>query len=197
MKKEQSLKGRKMKITEIVFIGFGLGMDAFAVSVCKGLSMDKMNWRKAIIIASYFATFQMIMPVIGYFLGKGFEEIITTYDHWIIFLMLGIIGINMIKEAFEKETNKQNDDVGIKTMLGLAIATSIDALAVGITFAFLRVNMLMAIDSIGIITFLLCLVGVKIGNTFGDRYKKKAELIGGTILILMGIKILLEHLNIL
>lgn len=196
MKKEYGLKGRKMGIAEIVLIGFGLGMDAFAVSICKGLSMNKMNWRKAVIIASYFAIFQMIMPVIGYFLGKGFEEIIIAYDHWVAFILLGIIGINMIKEAFNNDSDKQNDDVGVKTMLVLAIATSIDALVVGITFAFLKVNMLVAIDLIGIITFLLCLVGVKIGNIFGDRYKKKAEIIGGVILILMGIKILIEHLNI-
>ena len=195
MNKRHRLKGTKRMVIEILLISIGLGMDAFAVSVCKGLSMNKMNWQKAVIIASYFAVFQMIMPVIGYFLGKGFEEIITAYDHWITFLLLGIIGMNMIKEAFDEESDKQNDDVRIKTMLGLAIATSIDALAVGITFAFLKVNMLIAIDSIGIITFFLCLLGVKLGNVFGDKYKKKAEIIGGVILILMGIRILIEHLN--
>lgn len=183
-----------MGIVEILLVSISLGMDAFAVSVCKGLSMSKMNWNKAVIVASYFAIFQMIMPVIGYFLGKSFEEIITAYDHWIIFILLGIIGINMIKESFEENKEKQNDSVKVKEMLGLAIATSIDALAVGITFAFLNVNMIIAINCIGIITFLLCIIGVKIGNVFGDKYKKKAEIAGGTILILMGLKILLEHI---
>lgn len=191
------MKGRKMRFTEIFFISIGLGMDAFAVSICKGLAMYKMNWKKAIIISSYFATFQMIMPVIGYFLGKGFENVITSYDHWIAFFLLTIIGINMIKEAFDKNKNNENDNVDIKTMLGLSVATSIDALAVGITFAFLKVNMLVAIDVIGIITFLLCLFGVKLGNIFGDKYKKTAEVFGGGILILIGIKILLEHLKII
>jgi len=182
---------------EIILISIGLAMDAFAVAVCKGLSMKRMEWKRAIIIAVYFGIFQALMPVIGFLLGVGFEELVTKIDHWIAFVLLGFIGINMIKEAFDKESENINDSIAAKTMLVLAIATSIDALAVGITFAFLKVNVLFAILAIGIITFTLSLIGVKIGNKFGDKYESKAELMGGIILILMGVKILLEHLGIL
>ena len=149
------------------------------------------------IIALYFGVFQALMPVLGYFLGATFEGIVTQIDHWIAFGLLEIIGINMLKEAFLKNEENQNDSVDFKTMSVLATATSIDALAVGITFAFLRVNMLIATIIIGIITFAICAIGVKIGNKFGDKYKRKAETVGGLILILMGIKILLEHLGII
>lgn len=186
-----------MGIIEIFFLGVGLAMDAFAVSICKGLSMKKMEWKKAIIIALYFGGFQALMPVIGYLLGVGFEDKIASIDHWIAFGLLSIIGINMIREALGKKEEGQNDSIDFKTMIVLAIATSIDALAVGVTFAFLRVNLLIAILIIGIVTFLISMWGVKIGNVFGDKYESKAEITGGIILILLGIKILLEHLGII
>lgn len=186
-----------MGVLEIVLISVGLAMDAFAVSVCKGLSMKKMSWKNAIIIGAYFGLFQGLMPVIGYFLGSTFESLVTKIDHWIAFVLLACIGGNMLKEAFSKETENCNDNVDFKTMIVLAIATSIDALAIGITFAFLKVNLLLAVVMIGIITFVLSVIGVKIGNKFGDKYEKKAEMAGGIILILMGIKILLEHLGII
>lgn len=186
-----------MGILEIVLIGLGVAMDAFAVSVCKGLSMKTLSLKKAMIIALYFGIFQMLMPVIGYFLGTAFEGFVTSVDHWIAFILLTLIGGNMIKEAFSKESSENcNDSVDLKTMVILAIATSIDELAVGITFAFLQTNIVLAVTVIGIITFIMSLIGVKIGNTFGNKYEKKAELIGGLILILIGIKILLEHLGI-
>lgn len=187
----------KMGILEIFLIGVGLSMDAFAVSVCKGLSMKKLDWKKAIIIALYFGVFQAIMPVIGYLLGTTFESLVTQIDHWIAFILLGIIGANMIKEALEKESENSNDKVDFKTMIVLAIATSIDALAIGITFAFFKTKLLSSVIIIGIITFILSLIGVKIGNKFGDKYEKKAEFLGGVILILIGVKILIEHLGII
>lgn len=186
-----------MGFIELIILSIGLAMDAFAVAICKGLSMSKMNWKKASIIGLYFGGFQALMPLIGYLLGINFQEKITSIDHWIAFILLGIIGINMIKEAISKDSEKQNDSIKFKDMLILAVATSIDALAVGITFAFLKVNILLAISLIGIITFIISVVGVKIGNVFGDKYEKKAEFAGGIILILLGTKILLEHLNIL
>ena len=186
-----------MGIIEIIAISVGLAMDAFAVSICKGLSMKKMNYKNAIIIALYFGIFQALMPVIGYFLGIGFEHIITRIDHWIAFILLAVIGLNMIRESFKKDDDERNDNIDFKTMIILAIATSIDALAVGITFAFLKVDLTLSISLIGIITFVISLIGVKIGNVFGDKYEKKAEIFGGVILILLGIKILLEHLNII
>ena len=186
-----------MGILEILLVAIGLAMDAFAVSICKGLSMKKMCWKKALIVGVYFGTFQALMPVIGYFLGATFEELVTKVDHWIAWGLLTVIGINMLKEAFAKNEENHNDNVDFKTMSVLAVATSIDALAVGITFAFLRVNMLLATIIIGIVTFAICVIGVKIGNKFGDKYERKAETVGGLILILMGIKILLEHLGII
>lgn len=182
---------------EIVLIGLGLAMDAFAVAICKGLSMKKMNWKNAIIIALYFGIFQALMPVIGYFLGTTFSSFVENIDHWVAFILLSIIGGNMIKESFDSECEKRNDKVNFKTMVVLAIATSIDALAVGITFAFFKVNIIIAVSMIGIITFILSLIGVKIGNRFGDKFQNKAELMGGIILIIIGLKILLEHLGIL
>ena len=182
---------------EILLISIGLAMDAFAVSICKGLSLKTMSWKKAIIVGLYFGFFQALMPLIGYFLGATFESVVTKVDHWIAFILLGIIGINMLKEAFGNDEENQNDKVDFKTMIILAIATSIDALAVGITFAFLKVNMVIATIMIGIVTFAICVIGVKIGNKFGDKYERKAEVVGGLILIFIGIKILLEHLGII
>lgn len=186
-----------MGILTIIIIAIGLAMDAFAVSICKGLSMKKMSWKKGVIIGGYFGFFQALMPLVGYLLGIGFQDKVTGVDHWIAFILLGIIGINMIKEALSKEEEEKNDSVNFKEMIVLAIATSIDALAVGITMAFLEVNIALAITIIGIITFAISVIGVKIGNIFGNKYEKKAELAGGIILILMGIKILLEHLGII
>lgn len=186
-----------MEIYEILLISIGLAMDAFAVSICKGLSMKKMNWKNAVIIALYFGVFQALMPLIGYFLGMTFESIVTTFDHWVAFALLTLIGGGMIKESFDDEDEKKNDRVDFKTMVVLAIATSIDALAVGITFAFFDVNIVLAVSIIGIITFIISVLGVKIGNRFGDKYQNKAQLMGGIILVLLGFKILLEHLGII
>lgn len=186
-----------MEIIEIFVLGIGLAMDAFAVSICKGLSMQKMSIRKAIVIAIYFGIFQAIMPVIGYFLGNSLGIWIIKYNHWIALVLLGAIGINMIKDALCNEGCNIDENIDFKTMTGLAIATSIDALAVGVTFAALEVNLILSICIIGVITFIMCFVGVKIGNIFGDRYQKKAEIVGGLILIFLGIKILLEHLYII
>lgn len=186
-----------MEIYEILLIGIGLAMDAFAVSICKGLSMKKMNWKNAIIIALYFGVFQALMPLIGYFLGMTFESIVTTFDHWVAFELLTLIGGGMIKESFDDEDDKKNDKVDFKTMVVLAIATSIDALAIGITFAFFDVNIVLAVSIIGIITVIISVLGVKIGNRFGDKYQNKAQLMGGIILVLLGFKILFEHLGII
>lgn len=186
-----------MGIFEIILIGLGLAMDAFAVSICKGLSMKKMNWKNAIIISLYFGIFQALMPIVGYFLGTTFSSFVENVDHWIAFILLAIIGGNMIKDSFDDECEKRNDKVDFKTMIILAIATSIDALAVGVTFAFFETNIVLAVSIIGIITFILSLIGVKIGNRFGDKFQNKAELTGGIILIMIGVKILLEHLEIL
>ena len=172
-------------------------MDAFAVSVCKGLSMQKMNWRHALIIGLYFGGFQAGMPLIGYLLGMGFQSRIEAVDHWIAFLLLGFIGINMIRESRDTDEEHVDPSIGFRTMVVLAVATSIDALAVGVTFAFLQVAILPAVCFIGVVTFFLSAVGVKIGNVFGTRYKSRAELTGGIILVLMGIKILAEHLGFL
>lgn len=187
-----------MGVTEILLLGVSLSMDAFAVSICKGLSMKKISWKKGIIIGLYFGIFQALMPVIGYCLGSAFESFVTSIDHWIAFVLLALIGGNMIKEAFgEDEEENCNDNVDFKTMLILAIATSIDALAVGITFAFFDVNVPLAVTLIGITTLTISLMGVKIGNKFGSKYEKKAEVAGGIVLILIGTKILLEHLKVL
>lgn len=186
-----------MNIFELFLTAVGLSMDAFAVAVTKGLSMRKMNWKNAVIIGLYFGVFQALMPLAGYLLGVNFTEYITSFDHWIAFVLLGVIGLNMIKESFDKNCEKTDESVGFKTMIVLAVATSIDALAAGISFAFLKVSIIAAVCFIGIITFALSIAGVKIGNVFGCRYKSKAEFAGGVILVLMGLKILLEHLGIL
>lgn len=186
-----------MNIWELMVIAIGLSMDAFAVSVCKGLSVRRVQPKYVLITGLYFGGFQAAMPFIGYCLGKQFQSLITSVDHWIAFVLLGIIGLNMIRESRSKEAESCDSSFGFKTMLPLAIATSIDALAVGITFAFLRVHITTAVTCIGITTFLLSALGLKIGNLFGSRYKSGAELLGGIVLVLMGIKILLEHLGIL
>lgn len=186
-----------MNLFSLFLIAVGLSMDAFAVSICKGLAMKKITIKKALIVGLWFGGFQGLMPAIGYLLGTQFEKYITNIDHWIAFVLLFIIGGNMIKEALSKEEEEANDSLAFKEMLLLALATSIDALAVGVTFAFLKVQIIPAVSFIGVITFTLSAIGVKIGNIFGSRYKSKAELTGGIILILMGCKILLEHLGIL
>lgn len=182
-----------MTLLELFIIAVGLSMDAFAVSVCKGLSLQRMRMKYAVLAGVYFGGFQVAMPLLGYILGVQFQEAITSIDHWIAFILLGIIGINMVKEAMSREEEEVDPSFDVKTMLLLAVATSIDALAVGVTFAFLKVQIIPAVSFIGITTFCLSAIGVKVGNVFGSRYKAKAELAGGLILIGMGIKILLEH----
>lgn len=182
-----------MGLIEIILLGIGLAMDAFAVSVCKGLAIKKLNWKNTTIIASYFGIFQAAMPVIGYLLGSSFANLITRFDHWIAFILLLIIGVNMIRDSFADNSQEKNDKIDFKTMTILALATSIDALAVGITFAFLEVNLLLAVLIIGIITFITSIVGVKMGNKFSCRYQRIAGISGGIILILLGIRILIEH----
>lgn len=186
-----------MNTWELFAIAVGLSMDAFAVSVCKGLSVQKIKPKHLLITGLYFGGFQALMPLIGYLLGVRFQSAIESIDHWIAFVLLAIIGINMIREALTEEDECLNDCFSPHTMLPLAVATSIDALAVGVTFAFLNVSIVPAVSFIGVITFLLCAVGIVLGNVFGARYKSKAELAGGAILVLMGLKILLEHLGIL
>lgn len=186
-----------MGLLELFLLAVGLSMDAFAVSVCKGLAMEKIDWKKMCIVGAWFGGFQALMPAIGYFLGSMFQEYIVAFDHWVAFLLLGIIGGNMVKEALSKEDDCEttSGSLDCKTMLLMAIATSIDALAVGVTFAFLDVNLLFAVLFIGVTTFALSAAGVRIGNVFGVRYKARAELAGGIILILLGCKILAEHMG--
>ena len=192
-----------MSIIEIILLSFGLAMDAFAVSICKGLTLKKMDWKKSLISGGYFGVFQAIMPLIGYFLIKLFKQneaisnFITKYDHWIAFILLIIIGINMIIESFAKE--EVDGNFGFKTMFVLAIATSIDALSVGITFATmeLAINIYWTVLIIDGITFILSALGVFIGNVFGLKFKQPAEIVGGVVLILIGLKILLNGLGII
>lgn len=186
-----------MGLAELFILAVGLSMDAFAVSICKGLAMKRITLKNAVIVGAWFGGFQALMPLVGWLLGIRFKGYITAVDHWIAFVLLLIIGANMIKEAFDKSEEDANASLGFKIMLMLAIATSIDALAVGVTFAFLDVNIWWAISFIGCITFLLSMAGVKVGSVFGVKYKAKAEFAGGIILILMGIKILLEHLGVI
>lgn len=186
-----------MNLLTLFTLAVGLSMDAFAVAVCKGLAMRKLTVKNAVIVGAWFGGFQALMPAIGYILGVQFKDKITAIDHWIAFVLLGLIGLKMIKEALGNEEEEANASLAVKEMLVLAVATSIDALAVGITFAFLSVNITAAVSFIGVITFLLSAVGVKVGNVFGTKYKAKAELAGGVILILLGVKILLEHTGIL
>lgn len=186
-----------MGLIELFLIAVGLSMDAFAVSVCKGLAMPKCTFKKAAIVGLWFGGFQALMPAIGYVLGAQFQEAIASIDHWIAFVLLALIGGNMIHEALDNDEEEADASLDVKTMFLLAVATSIDALAIGITFAFLKVNIIPAVCFIGIVTFIISFAGVKIGNVFGVRYKNKAEIVGGVILILLGLKILLEHLGFL
>ncbi|WP_455542342.1 manganese efflux pump MntP [Intestinibacter sp.] len=228
-----------MGLLELFILAVGLSMDAFAVSICKGLALPKINLKSATIVGVWFGAFQALMPLIGYLLGVNFRAYIVSVDHWIAFILLALIGINMIKEALSEDDEEEESEIrnlkrdseetlgsysvtldscsvsagqialsrgeknqikeilGFKTMFLLAIATSIDALAMGVTFAFLNVNIIPAITFIGIVTFSFSAVGVKIGNVFGLRYKSKAEIVGGVILILLGCKILIEHLGII
>lgn len=187
-----------MSFVEMLLIAIALSMDAFAVSVCKGLSVPKLLPRHALTVGLYFGGFQALMPLIGYLLGHSFESAIASIDHWIAFALLALIGGNMVREALgDDDEEKPDASFGFKTMLLLSVATSIDALAVGVSFAFLGVNIIAAIATIGTTTFILSIVGIKVGNVFGAKYKDKAELVGGIILILMGLKILLEHLGVI
>lgn len=185
-----------MSILDLFILAVGLSMDAFAVSVCKGLSLGKIKPKHMCIAGAWFGGFQALMPLIGYFLGSFFAEMIEKYDHWVAFVLLAIIGGNMIKESFGKD-EKVDSSMDVKSMLLLAIATSIDALAVGVTFAFLQVQIVPAVSFIGVITFIFSAVGVKIGSLFGTKYKSKTELFGGIVLVLIGIKILLEGIGVL
>lgn len=188
---------------ELLLMGIGLAMDAFAVSICKGLGMQKVNKKQAVVIGLFFGGFQALMPFIGWILGIQFESYITSIDHWIAFVLLGFIGGKMIVEAVkpeEEETvevKKVDEPLDIKEMFILAVATSIDALAVGITFAFLQYPIVEAISIIGVVTFVISVGGVYVGNFFGSKYKNKAEFAGGVILVILGLRILLSHLGII
>ncbi len=184
-----------MNIFELFVLAIGLSMDAFAVSVCKGLSLGKISWKHMCIAGAWFGGFQALMPCIGYFAAYFWADKITQYSHWIAFTLLVFIGGSMIRESGEEE--HVNADMDMKSMFLLAVATSIDALAVGVTFAFLKVSVIPAVSFIGMITFVCSAVGVKIGSIFGMKYKSKSELCGGIILILIGLKILLQGLGIL
>ena len=189
-----------MGLGALFLLALSVSMDAFAVSMCKGLAIKKAGLRQCLTCGLWFGGFQALMPLAGYFLGTLFAAAIEAFDHWVAFGLLAVIGINMLKEAFEKgcDCENQNDDMSFKTMFIMAIATSIDALAVGISLAMAGdVNILLAVVLIGVTTFILSGLGVKIGNLFGNRFEKKAQLAGGVILILLGIKILLEHLGVL
>lgn len=186
-----------MSFITLLLLATGVSMDAFAVAICKGLAIQKLDWKKAAVVGLWFGGFQALMPTIGYVLGIQFADKITAIDHWIAFALLVFLGVKMIKGALGPETDEENDDISPRAMFILAIATSIDALAIGITLAFLDVNILAAVSFIGITTFLFSVVGVKIGHAFGTRYKSKAEILGGIVLIVLGVKILLEHLNIM
>ncbi len=187
-----------MNFIDIFLIGVALSMDAFAVSICKGLSVKKVSAKHVLTVGVYFGGFQALMPTLGFLLlGYRFESFITNIDHWIAFILLALIGGNMIREALGEDDDNENDDFSFKAMLPLAVATSIDALAVGISFAFLGVDIVTAALLIGVTTFVLSGVGIFVGNIFGSKYKSKAELAGGAVLILIGLKILLEHLGII
>lgn len=189
-----------MSLFELFLIAVGLSMDAFAVAICKGLATGRVKLGQMVIVGLWFGIFQALMPLIGYLLGVNFSTLIQSIDHWIAFILLGLIGANMIREAVggdEECCNEEDASYSIRAMLPLAIATSIDALAVGVSFAFLSVDIVPAVSFIGVCTFILSAFGVKIGSVFGLRFKKKAEIAGGVILILMGAKILLEHLGLI
>ena len=184
-----------MGILELFILAIGLSMDAFAVAICKGLATYSLKKRHMLITGLWFGGFQALMPLAGYLLGTQFKDYIVTVDHWIAFVLLTIIGVNMIRESRNEHCENVGNAFNLKSMIMLSVATSIDALAVGVTFAFLQVDILPAVSFIGVITFILSAAGVKIGNIFGTRFKSKAEFVGGLILISMGLKILIEHLR--
>lgn len=189
-----------MGFGELLLLAVGLSMDAFAVSLCKGLATTKSSLRGGLLCGLWFGGFQALMPLIGFYLGSLFSEAIQAFDHWVAFLLLAVIGGNMLKEAFEEKDSCRADsgDFSVKTMFLMAVATSIDALAVGLSLAMAGdVNIFLAVALIGAVTFLLSAVGVKVGSVFGCRYEKRAQIAGGVILILLGVKILLEHLGVL
>ncbi|MBR6258821.1 MAG: manganese efflux pump [Oscillospiraceae bacterium] len=186
-----------MTLAELFILAVGLSMDAFAVAVCKGLAMEKLTLGRTCVVGAWFGGFQALMPLIGWLLGSAFSRYITAFDHWIAFGLLALIGAGMIREAAKGENSEADSSLKVRTMFLLAVATSIDALAVGVTFAFLNVAIIPAICFIGVVTFILSALGVKIGNVFGAKYKAKSEAAGGVILILLGLKILLEHLGII
>ncbi|MGN1136028.1 MAG: manganese efflux pump MntP family protein [Oscillospiraceae bacterium] len=183
-----------MDLITLFLIAVGLSMDAFAVSICKGLATPKYSIKYSAICGLWFGGFQALMPAIGYLLGINFADKITSFDHWVAFILLAVIGFNMVHEALGKDEEEADPSFSVKTMAVLAVATSIDALAVGITFAFLDANIVAAVSFIGICTFIISAAGVKIGSIFGTKYKSKAEMAGGIILVLLGLKILIEHL---
>lgn len=183
-----------MDLLSLFLIAVGLSMDAFAVSVCKGLATPKYKLKYSMICGAWFGGFQALMPTMGYLLGVNFKKYITAIDHWIAFVLLALIGFNMIREALKNDDEGADPSFTAKSMLLLAIATSIDALAIGITFAFLDVNIVAAVLFIGVCTFVISAAGVKIGSVFGTRFKSKAEIAGGAILIILGLRILIEHL---
>lgn len=183
-----------MSFVELLLIAIGLSMDAFSVSVCKGLTEKRFSWKMALSCGLWFGLFQALMPVVGYFLAEQFQQYIEAVDHWIAFGLLLLIGVNMIREAFSKGEEQHDGSLDFKTMLLLAIATSIDALAVGVSFACIQVEIWSSVLIIGITTFLFSVLGVRIGNLFGTKLEKTANIIGGVILILIGVKILVEHL---
>lgn len=188
-----------MNLAELFIIAAGLSCDAFAAGICRGLSIKKVSFKNALAVGLYFGGFQAAMPLIGYMIGTGFSDLVNKLDHWIALALLVFIGGKMIFDSFKKEEQCKADTapLGISKMLPIAIATSIDALALGVTFAFLKVHILPAVTFIGFVTLILSMIGVKIGNMFGMKYKSKAEFTGGLILVLMGIKILLNHLGII
>ncbi len=187
-----------MGFFELLLLAVGLSMDAFAVSICKGLGCKKAGFKEGAVCGAWFGGFQALMPLIGFLLGSLFSDVIEAFDHWVAFGLLAIIGLNMLKEAFFGGEESDCGDLSVRTMLVMAIATSIDALAVGISLAMVgNVNILLAVGLIGAVTFLLCALGVKVGSIFGSRFEKKAQIAGGVILILLGLKILLEHLGVL
>jgi len=185
-----------MTLLDLFILAVALSMDAMAVAICKGLSVRKLKFRHAMITGLYFGGFQAGMPLIGYLVGRNFADYIEKYDHWIAFVLLGFIGFNMISESRKQEEEELDASFGPKAMLPMAVATSIDALAIGVSFACMKVEIVPAVCFIGVTTFVLSALGVKIGNHFGAKYKSKAELFGGVVLIVLGVKILLEHLGV-
>ena len=183
-----------MSYIELFILAVGLSMDAFAVSICKGLSVNRLRPRHALIAGAYFGGFQALMPLMGWLLGRQFASLIKSVDHWVAFALLALIGANMIREAVKNEEENLNDSFSPRTMFPLAVATSIDALAVGVTFAFLDVAVVPAVSFIGVTTFLFSAAGLKIGRLFGAKYKSRAELAGGIVLVCIGLKILIEHI---